>query len=226
LSPEQEAAFEEHFIKCPACLQEIRLQQALPAALHETLAARRGSKKWLIAAAVGAAALLGYTSYLGFVELPNVRARASAVSDDLGSMRTKLDELRIYQEGSRWTGPVSLVFLTGPARGSEARPPIIEVRSGQPFIPLAVVPVLPQAAKPEDRFLFQVRGAEGKTDWELGMSASEINRDLEVAKVVTFLIPALNLSEGRHELVVLRTPGSSSEPVWQTSFQVKTAPSP
>jgi len=108
----------------------------------------------------------------------------------------------------------------------QAAPATINIRPGQPFVPLAVVPVLPQAAKSEDRFLIQIRDPGGKIDWEVEMDASEIIRDLEVAKVVTFLIPARNLLEGRHELVLLGAAGPSSEPVWRTSFQVRTAPAP
>jgi hypothetical protein len=180
----------------------------------------------LIAVGAAAAVLLVYPSYLGFVELPNVRGRVAALSDDLARTRSTLDELKVYNEESRWTGPVTLVFLTGPARGVQSAPVKINVRPGQPFVPLATVPALPQAAKPEDRFLFQIRDAGGKIEWELEMNASEIILDLEAAKVVTFLIPARNLPEGRHELVLLGAAGPSSEPVWRTSFQVKTAPAP
>jgi len=226
LDPDQEGDFEDHFSRCPACLEEIRLRQALPAALRETRAGRHGPARWLIAVGAIAAILLVYTSYLGFVELPNVRGRVAALSDNPASMKTTLDELKVYNEESRWTGTVSVVFLTGPARGGQAAPATINIRPGQPFVPLAVVPVLPQAAKPEVRFLFQIRDAGGKTDWELEMNAAEIIRDLEAAKVVTFLIPTRNLPDGRHELMLLGAAGPTSEPVWRTSFQVKTAPAP
>jgi len=138
-------------------------------------------------------------------------------------MRTTIDELKVYQEESPGDGTVSLVFLTGPARGGQAAPATINIRPGQPFVPLAVVPVLPQGRQAGRSFLFQIRDA-GERPTGAEMNAYESFAISEAAKVVTFLIPARNLPEGRHELVLLGAAGPTSEPVCVTSFQVKTAP--
>src|SRR5262245_43566307 len=70
LSPSQEAAFEGHYFRCPACLDEIRLRQAVPEALRQPASYEGHFATWSSLAAGIAALLLAYPAYLGLVELP------------------------------------------------------------------------------------------------------------------------------------------------------------
>ncbi len=223
LDPGQEEAFEEHFFSCPACREELRLDQALPAALRGVGSAPQGSRTWLAVVGLAAAAMLAFTSYLGFVELPRVRERLGLLGREMSTMTASLDQLKLGQQGGQWSGPVSLVVLTGPARTDRDGTRTLEVRPDQPFVPLAVVPSIPPAARPLDRLLFQIREGSGRTVWEAGLTASEVDRVLAAERVVTFLIPAGALPQGDYTFVVVASEGAADRPIWQDSFYVTRA---
>jgi hypothetical protein len=219
LSPEQQDAFEEHYFSCPACREELRLWQALPAALQSVGAARRSRRNWLAIGGLtaAAAAMLVANCYLGFVELPRMRER-------LADMTASLDQMKMGQQATPWSGPVSLVVLTGPLRSSGGdETPTIEVKPGQPAVPIGLTPVLSPEAKPQDRLLFQIREATGKQVWELGMTVSEVKRALGAGRVVTFLIPAGSLAAGDYNLVVYAGDDATAPLTWKDSFRVTKA---
>jgi hypothetical protein len=223
LAPEEEAEFEDHYFRCAACLEELRLRQTLPAALRGVDSARRHRQIWLSFAGAAAAALLVYTSYLGFVELPAVTVHAGELKNEVSDLKTSLLELNSYRDARRWTGPVSLVVLTGPARAAGAEAATVRLVAGQPFVPLAVVPSLPPAVKPGDQFTFQIRDAGGEIAWSSSMTGQEIARVLAADRLVTFLIPAEGLMQGEHKFTLVHAADQSAKPAWETAFRVETA---
>jgi hypothetical protein len=222
LAPEEEGRFEDHYFRCAACLDEIRLRQALPAALHEASSGRRRAQLWFASAGAAAAVLLVYTSYLGFVELPGVARQEGVLRDEVSELKTSLQGLNANRDPRRWTGPVSFVVLTGPARAAGARPARVRLHAGQPFIPLGAVPALPPAVMPGDRFTFQISAAGGEVAWALDMTAQEITQALEADRIVTFLIPAASLAEGEYRVALLPGGGRTAKPSWETVFRVET----
>ncbi len=221
LDPEQEEAFEDHYFRCPSCLEEIELRQALPTALREAGVGRRRQGRWLAVASLAAGALLAYSSYLGFVELPKVQHRVGSLAGEVQELRGVVNDLEAYRERSRWSGAVTLVVLTGPARAERSEVATVTVRPGQPFVPLSAVPFLPTSADSQERYLFQIRGPNGGAVWQLEMHASEIRREPGTAPMVTFLVPAQVFTEGTHHLIQVATSARTSDPLWQDSFRIR-----
>jgi hypothetical protein len=222
LDQPREDAFEDHFFRCSACLAELRLRQALPAALAGTKMRQQRPAGSVVALGSVAALLLAFTGYLVVVELPRSRERAARLASELDAARADLDQLNSAHNPDEWSGAVSFAFLTGPDRDGETPKVMVVIQKGQPSVPLAATPVLPAGAKADDRFELQIRDGAGKKEWSLEMSSSEISSAMAAAKFVSFLVPARSLSEGRHSLVLLDLARHSADPVWRSSFQVVT----
>lgn len=106
LPPEEEATFEEHFVTCPACMEQLELargfQKGLKAAVAEDVAqaalARAGLFAWLArrgrlaqwGLALAAIAMLALPSWLSFRALEDQRLASEGLQDE----RRKTEELR------------------------------------------------------------------------------------------------------------------------------------
>ena len=220
LDPDEEEAFEAHFYDCAACLEELRLRQALPAALQEVRSGQQGVPRWIAPVGAVAAALIVYTSYLGFVELPSAKGKIGSLTNELTGLKSSVQELNAFRDASRWTGQVSMAILKGVKRGGTIKPEIVRVIPGQPFVPLGAMAPVPDTAKPDDRYALQIRGAEDVSIWEMEMKASQIKQAVDADGVVSFLIPSDKLVAGDYHLVVVAAGGDPGKPLWQAFFTV------
>jgi hypothetical protein len=98
-----------------------------------------------------------------------------------------------------WSGPVNLYTLDGTLRGEEDLP-VFTVDEDQPFLPIVLIPAVPEAAAPEDRFRLVITGEEDRAVWSAEMTAGEIVEILNASGVLTLMIPAALLPQGSYTL--------------------------
>ena len=117
-----------------------------------------------------------------------------------------------------WTGSTALLTLEAPYRGATPVAQIV-VQPSQPYLPLVVLPELPQAAQAGDRFRFAIAAKDAGTPfWSLELSAEEVRGQLEATGVVTFLVPAGGMDAGRYDFSMQDAGGA---PLVQIPFEVQ-----
>jgi hypothetical protein len=244
LAADEEAVFEEHYFRCAACLETIRIRQALPAVLETTPAPGSTRSRWrpaffrsdrirggLAVAATIALVLLAYPAFLGLRRLPRAADEARTLADENARLRAELErtrdtferQLADLRESSEWTGAVPLVILGRRFRGGVEADETLALRPGQPHAPLALVPVVPDRAADADPFRFELSLKDGRVVWALDMHASEIRRAVRGTTVVTFLVPAALLPPGAHELRLRELQPPDAEPLLEIRFRVERA---
>src|SRR5262249_13801508 len=83
---------------------------------------------------------------------------------------------------------------------------------------------IPDEAPPDQVFRFEI-GAPGKAaDWSYEMSAAQVRHHLDVAEVVTLLVPAAVLGPGTHEARLLASSGGA--PLYLAYVDVSPAGAP
>jgi hypothetical protein len=244
LTAEEEAVFEEHYFACAACLETIRIRQALPAVLETALEPEPAGPGWraglrlpdrirggLAVAATIALVLLAYPAFLGLRRLPRAADEARTLADENARLRDELERTRDtferrladLRESSEWTGTVPLVILGRRLRGGVEVDETLAIRTGQPHVPLAVVPIVPDRAADGDPFRFELSLDDGRVVWALDMRASEVRRAVRDTTVVTFLVPASVLPPGAHELRLRELQPPEAEPLLEIRFRVERA---
>ena len=116
-------------------------------------------------------------------------------------------------------GAVDLLTLDPSLRGDDA---VISFRTdpSQPFVPVVVAPVLPDGSADEERFGFVILRA-GDVVWSAELTAGEIRERLGASGVVTFLVPTVELSEGRHALEIRALAAPDSLPLLEVPFEIR-----
>lgn len=119
-----------------------------------------------------------------------------------------------------WSGPVTLLMLERPLRG-DATLAAVTVSAGQPYVPLAMAPVVPESAGDDTRFRFEIRDARGDLSWSAELRAADIRTQIRAAAVVTFLVPSGSLPAGRHLMAVRPANPVEAPPILEIPFEVR-----
>jgi len=229
----------EHVESCGTCAEEVEITRSATAGMSSVASASlkssaRGSRspwRWIhtlaLAASVGAL-LLAYPAFRGLVSLPLETERAARLDEETDRLRGEAEDLkkslnRAREKSDRfraWSGAVPLPVLTSRFRGAQAEEIVIRVKSGQPFVPIAVLPVLPEGAATGDTLSFEIRRDGGDQTWKMDLTAERIRDELHASKVVTFLIPAAMFSAGHYELRLQAPSRPESEPILVVPFRV------
>jgi len=228
-----------HIETCGRCAEEVEITRgaaaltssAVPASVKS--AARGSRSPWrgihtlALAASIGAL-LLAYPAFRGLVDLPVETENAARLNEETAHLRGEADDLRrslnrLREEADRsraWSGAVPLPVLTSRYRGAQSEATVIRVQPGQPFVPIAVLPVLPSGAAAGDSFTFEIRREGGDPVWKLDLTAGRIRDELRASKVVTFLISTATLSAGHYELRLQAGGPTEREPIFVAPFRV------
>jgi anti-sigma factor RsiW len=116
------------------------------------------------------------------------------------------------------TGPALLVVLGSPLRGP-SDVPSFRVAAGQPYVLVAVQPVLPPGATGTAVYRFEIR-ARGQEVWHTDLPASRIREQIEASEVVTFMVPATRLPQGQYDFRLLPPPAQGTRPLLDIPFAV------
>jgi anti-sigma factor RsiW len=221
---EGRADVRRHLGECPACSDLVRAIEEAEAELgprsssRASLAAAFPRSRPYLAAAAAAVLLLGYPAYLGIFRLPGVEDRlAAAAREGAGAraeaegLRQELDQARDrIEQSASWSGPVALPFLSGSVRGGDEPEARVALAPGQPFVLLAVEPQLPPDAAGGERFLFEVRKADGIAVWSREMTASEIREVSSGSGALVLALPAGDLPPAHYALRLGRPAGPTA----------------
>jgi hypothetical protein len=217
LDEEVRAKVSAHLLKCELCASEVDVTsnaEAELAAVESPPSEQPGEmrdRRWLLAPAITAAAvlvILAYPAYLGLFEVPRIKSRLSVLEAE-GTADTT----------AKWTGLAEPLYLQSPLRGVDTELPTIELASGQPYISLAVVPGMLEEYAGAQSIRFEIRDADGQSTWSWALSESEL-RSRADGDVVWFMVPGSALPAGRLTLSVSREPGSGV-PVFEAPFLVR-----
>ncbi|MGH9866769.1 MAG: hypothetical protein ACREAA_01200 [Candidatus Polarisedimenticolia bacterium] len=247
LTSEMEEAFEQHYFRCQACLEELRLRQALPRALADASERERrvgekesgrGSRQqirlhpWLNVAAGLLILILVYPAWLGMSALPLAHREAARLRSENELLRSQEANLRREVEAEkgaradawRWSGPVPLTILEVTSRGDQ-RPSQIDVSAGQSRIGLAIRPPASLIDKNDDSILFEILDASERVDWSERVPASQVRERTSESGVMLFVIPADRLAGGRYTMRMSAAGGGRTAipPVTTAPFEVRLA---
>ena len=116
------------------------------------------------------------------------------------------------------TEPAFLVVLGSPLRG-RSDVPSFRVATGQPYVLVAVQPVLPPDATGTAVYRFEIR-AHGQEVWHADLPASRIREQIEASEVMTFMVPATRLPPGQYDLRLLPPPAQGGRPLLDLPFAI------
>jgi len=116
------------------------------------------------------------------------------------------------------TGPALLMVLGSPLRG-QSDVPSFRVAAGQPYVLVAVQPVLPPGATGTAVYRFEIR-ARGREVWHADLPASRIREQIEASEVVTFMVPATRLPQGQYDFRLLPPPAQGGRPLLDLPFAI------
>lgn len=192
-------------------------------------AARR---RWPAALAAGIAlAAVAYPTYRGMVEVPRLGARNVALTQERDASR---DEVRALEERltdanrriddvRAWSGAVDLPFLTGTLRGEEPNVIRIPVEDGQPFVVLAVDPVVPESAPGDSIYTFTILGEAGGDPFVDAIAAGRIRDVTARSGVLTLVVPTGRLPADTYSLRVDAPDGVRPRVALEARFEVVAA---
>ena len=101
--------------------------------------------------------------------------------------------------GPAWSGTAPLLVLHGTFRdGRDASE--YSLLPGQPFLPIALQPLLPEYVESALRYRLDLLDESGRAVWSSELTAGRITAQLSASGVVTFLVPADSLEPGRYTL--------------------------
>jgi anti-sigma factor RsiW len=116
------------------------------------------------------------------------------------------------------SGPALLMVLGSPLRG-RSDVPSFRVAAGQPYVLVAVQPVLPPGATGTDLYRFEIRSGDQEV-WHADLPASRIREQMEASGVTTFMVPATRLPPGQYDLRLLPPPAQSGRPLLDLPFAI------
>lgn len=207
-----------HARHCASCHEEVETTRAAdgeiarlerpPAMEPVKRHAGRSGRSLILVAASFLLLLAGYAiaRLVVFRELRESRAVIEGMKSEL-------------QDARAWSGPVPLTVLTGDVR-SEGPGETLRVAPGQPYVPIAVLPPLPDGAHADERYRFEIVSAAGETVWALDMAGDAVRAQAAASGVVTFLVPAASLPPGRYAFRVLGLDASPGLTLLKASFTV------
>jgi len=246
---EWEGSGADHASDCPTCKVEIeevrRAEQArLPLAVTEALGPQKERRFWegwlgnplaqspaakVAFASILAAVVLAYPAYLGLYKMPQFESQVSALQVEKERVAAEASDLKasVQQAEDRLKKltnlrePLHRYSFASPVRGQTSRQ-TVEVFPGQPFILLAVRPLLGAAVLDPDVYRLEVRSAGDQTVWAVELTAEQVRRNMLSSGELDFLIPASALRSGSYQLRVL--PGAEpARPLLEIPFEVVTA---
>src|SRR5262245_14314128 len=123
---------------------------------------------------------------------------------------------------SPWGGAVELPVLSASHRGGTGTL-VVTVEAGQPVVPIGVELGVPDLV-PSSSVRFAVESASSAVEWSDDLPAERVVASMRGSGLVTLLIPAERLSEGRHRLVVRRLDRTDSRPLLEAPFEISRTP--
>ncbi|MGH9798389.1 MAG: zf-HC2 domain-containing protein [Candidatus Polarisedimenticolia bacterium] len=116
-------------------------------------------------------------------------------------------------------GLLSLNVLPPPHR-SGGPEPIVARRPQDPLTLLAVQVTVPERARPEDPFRFEIRDPGGSVRWAIGTTAGRLRSEQDRSEVVVLAIPRAELPPGRYQVRLLEGRDPAARPLLDLPFQV------
>lgn len=226
LPTEDLARIGAHLERCDPCREAVQATREAEASLAggrrswtaglKGLLAFLGTHLGMICAGMLALLLVGGAVILPLYWLP----RMNAVIGELRSENRRLGaEIAALREGAEraaaavaaveWSGPIRLPVFEGPRRGAEAERRV-ELRQGQPFVPMVVVPPSLGDLPDTESLHLEIREDSGRVAWDYFLTAREARAEVAAASVLTFSIPASRLEHGSYVLVLAPAAGSGS----------------
>jgi Putative zinc-finger len=189
--------FEEHFLTCQECAQDLRASAAFISNAREVLRqepARQSTAVGLVPRRQG---------WLAAIFRPAVAAPALLVLLALAGYQGLVVIPRMESALSKANAPASIAsfsLLGGSTRGQASVP--VVVRPGQPFTLYIDIP--PQPAFP--LYTLDVESAQGAFEFSLHVSAAEAKNTVEV------FVPASRLAPGDYAMVIHGSPSQGKTP--------------
>jgi hypothetical protein len=166
--------------------------------------------------------LLGGAALVPFYRAPRMNAVIEELRAENLRLGSEIVDLRgvVARSPREWGGAVHLPVFTSAARGAKDRLRV-EVREGQPSIPIVVVPpdleALPDAAS----LRLEIRQDMGPVAWDYTQTVREAREAVTEANLLTFSVPASRLTPGSYVLTL--TTGSSPTPLLLVPFDAVSA---
>lgn len=179
------------------------------------------------AAALTAAGLLlvmGYPAFLGLVRLPELRRAQQEAQDRVAALTGELDGARrSLQEFADWDGPAQWLTLRRPRRG-EAPRNLISLQPDQPYLQVAVRPLLGEEVQDDARFLARIEDEDGREIWAAELRASQIREHVAADGVVVLPVRSALLPPGGYRFRLVSSERTEVEPAFEASFQILPPP--
>lgn len=199
---------DHHLSSCASCSLEVSVwrqrEQASGATARPAWRGGRGWRGWAPALAAGVAAGLGLALMLRPAPPPPPAAPAPA-GPALGAALP--------------SGPLPLLLLPGPLRGSQPRASL-RLPPGSPLLILAVQPLAAAEGPDEARYRFEIVDSRGRGVWGAELSARDIRAHLDASDVLTFAVPSVLLPAGGYELEVRSLPLAGGAPLLEIPFDI------
>lgn len=226
-------ALARHLAGCPSCTLEAEVWKARRAGGHAPSGAERiplvRSPRVVprrhLGSALAAGLLLGFG--LGWLAVrergtpprPPVAAGEGEPAGDAGAPGSGVPGSGIPGSGAQGGGLLSLHVLPPPLRSGGPEPVVVR-RPQDDLALLAVQVTVPEQARPEASFRFEIRDPAGAVRWTTGTTAGRLRSELDRSEVVVLAVPRTDLPPGRYLVRLLEGEDPAARPLLDLPFQV------
>jgi hypothetical protein len=217
--PEWKRSIEEHLGTCDECAADVELMRRGETELAGRSGAGSGVRAsiWIGLAAGLFLVVVGYSLHLQFQRIPAFADGIRRLSEETGTLRSELAEIRGGLEETY--GPYRVDPLPGVLLGGEGEGIEIPVHEGQIAVDIVPDPVLPRGFRDEADFLFEIRDARGTAVWRHAMTAPDIERYMAPPGALAFRIPLRVLPDNEYTMVLIRRDGEKEETLFEKPFR-------
>jgi len=219
-----DAAIPAHLEHCDSCALEVAALRAAPTDVMAREPRARGA--WLArlrpASLVAAGVVVGFLLALLYRQAAPGRSAVIAPPPS-GVERPGGAAPQTVGPGApaipAWSDVVELAVLEDLSRG-QGDVLRVPVSPGQPYVPISVaLGALPSAPRPE-ALVFEIVESGGKVVWSSTVSVAAVEQSLRETHVVSFLVQAAPLTEGRYRLSVTEAGRAVRKPLLTSWFEI------
>ena len=222
-----------HLQQCGPCRQAVDATREAETSLRLGSGAGRSGLAGLLArfrgqgglamAAGLALLLLGGAAFFPLYWAPRMNAVIEELRAENRRLGAEISDLSTAAARAplEWSGAIHLPVFASPQRGEKARLRV-EVREGQPSIPVVVVPPDLDDLPDTTSLRLELRHDTGQIAWDSALTVRQARTALSKANLLAFSVPASRLTPGSYVLTLATSP-SPAQPLLLVPFDIVVA---